>query len=57
MNFFNYESQFKIKKMIFPFFSGGRGGGEGRGLGLVNFLTKNPNLKKKKKSFIFWGRG
>ena len=47
MNFFHYESKFKIKKTFYFFVRGGGGGGGGE-LDYVNlFYTKNPNLKKK----------
>ena len=63
MNFLYYESKFKIKPKIIYF---GRGRGGGRGVDLVNYFTKNPNLKKEfflfvkikeKKNFFFFGGG
>ena len=63
VNFLYYESKFKIKPKIIYF---GRGRGGGRGVDLVNYFTKNPNLKKEfflfvkikeKKNFFFFGGG
>ena len=46
MNFFNYESQFKIKTMIFPFFLGGEGRGGGEGARVSEFFNKESKSKK-----------
>ena len=47
MNFFYYESKFKLKEKIF---FGGRGEGGGGARVSDFFYTKNPNLKKNKAS-------
>ena len=52
MFFFHKESKSKKKKIFLE--GGWRGGQEGGGLELVNFFTKSPNLRLKKK---IWGVG
>ena len=61
-NFFHNESKSKKKIFFFFFFffwgGGGGGGGGVDGLYLTVWgITKNPNLKKKKKNFVMVGGG
>ena len=47
----------KNTTLFFFWGGGGESGGRARGLELLTFCTKFPNLKKKKNYFCFWEMG